>query len=105
MAPVLSTSNGTHFHTGIIDHDVDLIFFLNKDAHPSVVFDDVALYFNGTFWNDERTSVQLFNSSTIVVSISRLRLLDTGNYTVTVTTASGVDSSWAFLEVYGRLLG
>ena len=104
MAPVLSISNETHFYTGISDHDLDLIFYLNKDAHPLVVVDDVTLYFNGTVWNNERTSIQLFDSNTIVVSISHLRLLDTGNYTVTVTTAAGMDSSWAYLEVYGWLL-
>ena len=103
MAPVLSTSNETHFRTGISDHDVDLIFFVNKDAYPSVVVDNVTLYFNGTVLNDERISIQVFNI-TVVVSISRLRLLDTGNYTVTVTTASGMDSAWTFLEVYGWLL-
>ena len=100
MPPVLSTPNGTDFRTGISDHDIDLIFSLNKDAYPSVVIDDVTLYFNGTVWNDNRILIQLFNS-TVVVYISRLRFLDTGNYTVTVTTVSGMDSAWTFLEVYG----
>ena len=81
-----------------------MIFFVNKDAYPSVLVDDVTLEFNGTVWNDERISIQLFNS-TIVVSIGNLRLSDAGNYSVTIMTASGEDSAWAFLAVHGWLLG
>ena len=93
-------SDEMHFRTGISDHDIDLIFFVNEDAYPSVVIGDITLEFNGTVRNDERVSIQLLNV-TIVASISRLRLFDTGNYTVTVTTVSGMDSAWAFLQVHG----
>ena len=100
----MASSDETRFLIGIGDHDVDLIFFVNEDAYPSVIVGDVTLEFNGTVWNNRRISLELFNS-TIVVSINHLGLFDAGNYTVTVTTASGTDSAWAFLKVHGWLLG
>ena len=81
-----------------------MLFFVNEDAYPSVLVGDITLEFNGTVQDNERISIELFNS-TVVVSISSLHLVDAGNYTVTVTTQSGLDSAWIFLEVQGWLLG
>ena len=100
----MASSDETHFLTGIGDHDINLIFFVNKDAYPSVVVGDVTLELNGSVWNNRRISLELLNS-TIVVSINHLHLSDAGNYTVTVMTASGTDSAWTFLKVHGLLLG
>ena len=97
VPPVLSKFSDI---IGLVNDVAVLISSINQNATPSVAVDDVTIQFNGTDQANKRLALEI-NNDTIFVRINLLQVSDDGNYTITVTTDAGKDTTWIYLTVEG----